>query len=141
MASISNARLRMGRVSSTQEFAEVTFSVNFSGAEVSQNLAFGLYTALYERDDSLDTYHADQNGAFSFRIVTRANGNADDFVQWIDSRAVRPDGQNTRFFTVRREFNVGNQEAGNEEYRAFINIIPEITTGQTWTNEVSVNLG
>lgn len=141
MARVSNVRLSMGRVNATMEFAVVSFSIDFSTAEVSQNLAFGLYTALYERDDALDTYHSNQNGAFNFGIETKASGNADDFITWVDSRSVRPNGQNTRFFTVRREFNVGNQESGNEEYRAFVNIIPEITSGQAWSNEVSINLG
>lgn len=141
MAKISNVQLRMGRVNSTLEFAEVTFSVNFSSAEVSQNLAFGLYTALYERDDSLDSYHVEQNGAFNINLHRRANGNMDDFIQWVDTRSVRPNGQGTRFFTVRKEFNVGNQESGNEEYRAFVNIIPEITSGRAWSNELSINLG
>ncbi len=137
----SNVQLRMGRVNSTLEFAEVTFSINFSGSEVAHNLAFGLYTSLFERDDALDTYHPTQNGAFNFGISRRPHGDPDDFMTWVDSRAIRPDGQNTRFFTVRREFNVGNQEGGNEEYRALVNVIPEITSGQKWSNEVSINLG
>lgn len=141
MAKISNVDLRMGRINSSTEFSEVSFSVDFSTAEVSQNLAFGLFTALYERDDQLDSYHVQQNGAFNMSLHRRASGDLDDFVTWVDSRVVRPNGQNTRIFTVRKEFNVGNQEDGNEEYRALVTIVPEITSGRAWSNEVSINLG
>lgn len=141
MATIRNPRLRMGRSTGNLEFAEVSFSVDFSTREVQENLVFGLYTALFERDDALDTFHPRANGAFSFGIDWRSNGDLDDFVRWLDSRTVRPNGLNTRFFTIRRDFNVGNQEGGNEEYRAFINVVPEITSGQAWSNEVSINLG
>jgi hypothetical protein len=123
------------------EFALVTFTVNFSRAEVRQNLIFGLYTALYERDDALDMFVTNPNGAFNFSIERKANGNMDDWVTWLDSRTIRPNGQNSRIVTIRNEFNVGNQERGNEEYRAFINVIPEIAAGKAWTNEVSINLG
>ncbi|MEM7085607.1 MAG: hypothetical protein AAF489_05465 [Bacteroidota bacterium] len=141
MAAIRNVRLRMGRSTGSLEFAVVTFSVEFSPRELQENLLFGLYTALFERDDSLDAYHPRPNGAFNFGIEQNPKGNPDDSLGWIDARAIRPDGLSTRFFTVRRDLNVGNQEPGNEEYRAYVYVIPEITSGQSWSNEVSVNLG
>lgn len=141
MASVSNVRLRMGRRTATLEFAEVSFNINFSSSEVAHNLAFGLYTVLFEIDDSLDVYHRNQNGAFNHSLEWKANGDRDDFVNWLDSRVIRPNGDSTRSFTIRKDFNVGNQEAGNEEYRAYVNVIPEITTGQAWSNQLSINLG
>lgn len=141
MARINNARLRMGRVSGSQEYAEVTFQVNFTTAEVEQNLLFGLHTMLYERDDSIDVYIPRPNGAFSLSVDKISKGNADDYVRYLDSRSIRPNGRSTQFFRIRREFNVGNQEGGNEEYRALVNIIPEIAPGRAWTNELSINLG
>ena len=144
MATVSNARLRMGRVNATMEFAEVTFSIIFSAAEVAQNLSFGVHTMLFERDEKLDLYVPTPNGAFdasNTRLSILAREEEDDLISWIDSRTIRPNGQNTRLISVRKELNVGNQEEGNEEYRAFVNVVPEITSGQAWTNEVSINLG
>jgi hypothetical protein len=145
MANVSNARLKMGRVSDRMEFAEVTFSINFSAAEVAQNLSFGLYTALFERDDKLDFYIPTPNGAFDWgdaRLSIHSIENEDGRIpSFVDTKIIRPNGQNTRLFTVRKDFDLGVQEDGNEEYRAFINVVPEITSGQAWTNEVSINLG
>ena len=99
---------------------------------------------LFERDEKLDLYVPTPNGAFdasNTRLSILAREEEDDLISWIDSRTIRPNGQNTRLISVRKELNVGNQEDGNEEYQAFINVVPEITSGQAWTNEVIINLG
>lgn len=141
MANVSNVRLAMGRVSSSIEFAEVTFSINFSSQEVKENLVFGLYIPLFERDDALDTYHFEPNGAFGGSVNWRSLGDLDDFITWISFESIRPNGNNTIVLTRRKEFNVGNQESGDEEYRALVWVIPEIVEGKAWSNEVSINLG
>lgn len=141
MAHISGVRLSMGRVSNIIEFAEVTFRITFSGQEVKENLAFGLFIPLFEVDDSLDTYHWEANGGFNVNVNWRAVGDLDDFVTWIAQESIRPNGHNSLLLTRRKEFNVGNQESGNEEYKAMVWAIPEIFEGKAWSNTLSINLG
>ncbi|MGI8638366.1 MAG: hypothetical protein ACR2MG_00200 [Pyrinomonadaceae bacterium] len=141
MANVSNVRLAMGRVSDRMEFAEVSFSINFSGQEVKENLVFGLYIPLFEIDDDLDIYHLEPNGAFSVGINWQPVDDRDDFVTWISAETIRPNGNSTIFLTRRKEFDVGNQESGNEEYKALVWVIPEIVEGKAWSNTLSINLG
>ena len=146
MAQVNNVRLRMGRVSTstTLEFAEVNFSINFSDQEVRQNLAFGLHSFLYEKDDNLDIYHLEPNGMFNVGIrlhPDRDLDDKDDFVRQISREIIRPNGNSVVALTRRQEFDVGNQEDDNEEYMALVWVIPEIVEGKAWSNEVSINLG
>jgi hypothetical protein len=131
----------MGRVSDQIEFAEVSFLVMFSQQEVAENLLFGLYIPLFEIDDELDTYHWEPNGAFSVSAHWRSIGDLDDFVTWVATDTVRPNGQSSRFFTYRSEFDVKDQESGEEEYKALVWVVPEIVEGKSWTNTLRVNLG
>ncbi len=141
MAHVSNVRLSMGRVSSSIEYAEVNFSINFTSKEVSDNLAFGLFIPLFEIDDAMDTYHWETNGAFNVSVNWRNIGDLDDFITWISSEVIRPNGNSTVVLTRRKEFDVGNQESGNEEYKALVWVIPEIAEGKAWSNTLKINLG
>lgn len=148
MAHVRDSALAMGRVSSTTEFAEVNCTVDFSGHEVEQNLTFALFIPLFEIDDEMDAFHWQPNGL-------QANGYwltrgvplvddidaRDDFVRWLSNDIVRPNGNSTRKFTRRAEFDIGEAEGGEEEYKAFVWVIPEITEGAEWTNTLSVDLG
>jgi len=62
-------------------------------------------------DERLDTYHWEPNGNYTFML------------------------------TRRKEFDVGNQESGNEEYKAMVWVVPEIVAGRAWSNTLSINLG
>ena len=141
MAHVSDVRLSMGRVSSRIEFAEVTARVDFASKEVAENLNFGLFIPLVEVDDAFDTYHYNANGGFNVSIDWRSVGDLDDFVTWIAARTIRPNGSSTRFVRERKEFDVGDQEGGNEEYRALVWVVPEIFEGKSWSNILRVNLG
>ena len=141
MANISNVRLSMGRRNATMEFGRITCNVNFSSSEVAHNLQFALYAAIFEIDDQRDTYHYNQNGAFSVSIERRAQGDRDDFIRWITSEVIRPNGNSTISIDRSLDFNVGNQERGNEEYEAVVWVVPEITDGKAWSNRVTINLG
>ena len=146
MAQVNNVELKMGRASTstTLEFAEVNFSINFSDQEVRQNLAFGLHVFLYEKDDNLDIYHLEPNGMFN--VGTRLHpdrelDDKDDFVRRITREIIRPNGDNLVDLSRSQQFDVGNQEDGNEEYMALVWVIPEIVEGKAWSNEFSINLG
>ena len=141
MASVNDVKLAMGRVSKNTEFGEVSFRITFSSQEVRENLTFGLYVALFEVDNELDTYHFEPNGAFNVSVNWRAIGDLDDFVAWLTSEQIRPNGSNSLILTRRAQFDVGNQESGEEEYKALVWVVPEIVEGKAWSNTVLINLG
>lgn len=62
-------------------------------------------------------------------------------VGFIRSTSIRPNGQSSRPFELRRNFNFGNQEVGNEEYYAVATVVPEVRGNLARSNEVSANLG
>ena len=137
MANISNVNLEVGRVSASTEFARVTCRVNFSAGERDLNLRFQVYADLYERDDALDIF-IPQNQDFATQV---ARGNRDDLIGEIGRSSIRPDGNASVDLEFRREWDFGNQESGNEEYRALITAYPDVHGATRFSNEVSVNLG
>ena len=138
MASISSVNLEVGRVSGSTEFARVTCRVHFSAGERDLNLTFQVFGDLYERDDALDVFLPQGPQKFATQV---ANGNRDDLIGEIGRRNVRPDGNSFVDLEFRREWDFGNQESGNEEYRALITAYPDIRGATRFSNEVSVNLG
>lgn len=141
MAKVSRPRLNMGRETSMVEFAQVSFMIEYSPHEVQENISFGLFVPLFEIDDELDTYHWEANGAYNVSANWRNIGDLDDFVTWVTTQNIRPDGDNRRSYRFRKVFDVGDQEGGEEEYKAFVWAIPEVQEGKGWTNTLSVNLG
>ncbi|MEZ4920019.1 MAG: hypothetical protein R2792_13025 [Saprospiraceae bacterium] len=137
MASITNVRLQVGRVSSVTEFAELTVTVSWTSREVSENYWYLLRGFLVERDDSLDFFDTLPDGGIHYLSV----GNLDDFIGTIDSMWVRPSGASTRTYTLRRNWNFGNQESGAEEYNGVATIVPETRGDVRFSPEVSANLG
>lgn len=137
MASISNVRLRVGRVTSATEFAEITITVNWTSREVSENYAYLLRGFLVERDDSRDFYDTLPDGNIHWLSI----GNLDDFVGNIGSQWVRPNGSALRSFTFRRNWDFGNQEVGSEEYLGVATIVPETRGDVRFSPEIAANLG
>ncbi len=137
MANISNVSLRVGRVSSATEFAEITITVNWTSREVSENYWYILRGFLVERDDGRDFYDTLPDGNIHWLSI----GNLDDFIGTVGSQWVRPNGASTRTFTFRRNWNFGNQEAGSEEYLGVATIMPETRGDVRFSPEVSANLG
>ena len=137
MANINNVRLEVGRVSGSTEFARVTGIVRWTSREQDENLLYTVRADLRERDDSRDTWNMLPDG----RITRHERGDEDDTVGFVGSVAIRPNGQSSRPFEIRRNFNFGNQESGNEEYYAVTTVVPEIRGDLAFSNEVSANLG
>ncbi len=137
MARVSNVNLEVGRNGST-EFARVRCRVNFSATEQELNIPFLVFADLYDRDDGRDQYIAHDTDLFATQLP---NGNRDDLIGEVGRRTVRPNGQAFRDLDIRRDFDFGNQEAGNEEYIALISAYPDIRSDTRFSNEVSANLG
>lgn len=137
MANISNVRLRVGRATSTIEFAELRLTVRWTGRERQENLWYLLSGFVVERDDGRDFFDLLPDG----RIHWLSIGNLDDFVGTIRRQWIRPAGATSRNYTLRRDWDFGNQESGAEEYMGIATVVPETRADIKFAPEVSANLG
>lgn len=137
MARISDLRLEVGRSSGTIEFARLRGRVNWTWREVNENLWYRLSAALVERDDGRDFFDMLPDGNIHWYSV----GNLDDWIGWIGGTWMRPGGVSSRTFDLRRNWDFGNQESGNEEYLGIATVVPEVRSDIKFSNEVSINLG
>jgi len=137
MARISNVDLEVGRAGAN-EFARVRFRVNFSESERELNIPFLVFADLYERDGARDTYLAHDPDLFAAQLP---RGTRDDLVGELARRIVRPNGDAAVDLDVRRDFDFGDRENGNEEYIAMVSAYPDIRGDTRFSNEISANLG
>ena len=137
MASITNVRLEVGRVSSRTEFAQLTITVSWTSREVRENFWYLLKGYVIERDDGRDFFDTLPDGGIHWMSI----GNLDDFIGTVDTQWVRPNGASSRTFTFRRNWDFGNQESGNEEYNGVATIVPETRGDVKFSREISANLG
>jgi hypothetical protein len=138
MASVFNVSLGVGRASSGEEFAEVSYDIQFSGAEVSLNLEFDEIIHLFERDEAIDQYY--QPWGMNLGVQWAARGNLDDSIGTVHQGTIQPNGQALLHRTHRREWSFPRNEKGAEEYRALVLVVPEIYRGSAWSNEVKIDL-
>jgi len=137
MASITSIRLRVGRVSSATEFAELVIRVNWTARERQENMSYLLSGFVVERDDERDFFDMLPDGGIHWKSI----GNLDDFIGTVGRRWVRPNGQASRTITFRRNWDFGNQEVFNEEYMGIGTVVPETRGDIRFSNEISANLG
>ena len=137
MASISSVRLRVGRTTSTTEFAELTIVVNWTTREMNENMAYLVRGFVVERDDGRDFFDMVPNGNIHWYSV----GNLDDFIGTVGAQWIRPAGLRRRTITMRRNWDFGNQESGAEEYVGIATVVPELHSDIRFSPEVSANLG
>ena len=137
MARISNARLRVGRISGSTEFAELVVTVRWRTREVNENQWYLLRAMLVERDDGRDFFDMLPDGNIHWLSI----GNLDDWIGSIGARWVRPAGTTSRTYTFRRNWDFGSNESGNEEYVGVATVVPELRADIKFSNEVSINLG
>ena len=137
MATITFVDLDVGRVTSTTEFAQLRVTVRWTARERQENLWYLLRGFVVERDDGRDFFDMLPNGWLHWLSI----GNLDDFIGHIRDMWVRPAGQSSRTYTLRRNWDFGNQEAGAEEYMGIATVVPEIKSDIRFATEVSANLG
>lgn len=160
MAEVTSVSLDMGRIGGTnREFANVGFNVRFSQGEVRMDLDYEIHIAIFEQDEGLDDIILIPNGFRGVgvfwtelgrppRLRQIRHGDQDEFIFYrksgvfgLDNFTISPSGNTSHTLSRRLEFDVGDQERGNEEYRAFVWIVPEITIGHNMSDQLSVNLG
>lgn len=142
MATLHNISLDgIGRTASGENFVEMSGEVRFSAREVSENLNYVVRGFLFERDDGRDFWNMRPDG-----VVTRhqhAIGARDQGVAEIfnpnGALVMRPNGQSSQTFELRREFPLGDGEPGRDEYYVGATVVPEIRSDfELSRNEVSV---
>lgn len=137
MAEVHNVRLTVGRVPSGREFATVTYDIHFTPVERQLRMRFDEWIVLFERDDDLDRYY--QRADANLGLRWEGQGDPDDLIGQIHFGPVTANAPVvSRSHT--RDWNFPNNESGDEEYRALVQVYPEIRPGRAWSNEVSVNL-
>jgi hypothetical protein len=145
MAALRNVTLNVGHVSgSSDEFAEVSYDVEFGASEIEHNFLYDEWVGLLERDGELDFFFVEVGTG----TLTRINrGLLDDFIGEVFSGEVftgpsvlRPDGRTTVHRTHRRQWPFPHNERGPEEYRALVIVTPQIWEASAWSNEVSIDL-
>jgi hypothetical protein len=163
MARLTNVILDVGRTAagSGRFFADVSYDVEFSPAEVRLNVAFNDAAVLFDRDAEVDLVLLESMIAFGTvestqRIVRGAPGerataqDRDEIIGaifpippeplFVDARRFTPDGATTRHINHRREWQFPRGEEGPEEYRALVIVVPEIRYAMGWSNERVINL-
>lgn len=138
MAEVKNIQLTVGRAPSGRDFAEVSYDIEFTQTERDLNVHFFEFVLLFERDDDLDRYFEAVNNPDQIELLRR--GNTDDFIGQVGSGLIVPGDNTTLHRNVRREWRFPNNESGNEEYRALVQVVPQIRRGAGWSNEVKANL-
>lgn len=139
MAAIENQILKIERSGDIFESANVGFEISFTSREVDENIQFGIFMLLMERDEEFEKYHNSANGVFSFSFSPFNLSNSGNHICWMANKTVQPNGLSK----VRIEFNneVVAQDAlcDQSNYRVYIFVMPEVLCGQAWTNEICVN--
>jgi hypothetical protein len=122
------------------EFVRVKATVTFTATEIRLNVPCTVLTELWEVDDGMDHFIA-ATQRFSFPMTPIVSGDADDRVRRLPPQVVRPDGRSTVTVIIQETFDIGDQESGDEEYRAVVFVIPEIRADVAMSNQVIANLG
>jgi len=139
MAAIENQLLRIKKAGELFENAIVSFEVKFTEREIEDNVQFGVFMLLMERDEEFERYHNSSNGVFSFSFSPFHMTNTGNHICWMANKTLLPNGRDC----IKVEFNneVISQDELNDQskYRVYIFVMPEVLCGQAWSNEVCVN--
>lgn len=154
MAHVRDIRLMLGMTPDFQQMAEVAFAVEFSQAEVNQNINFGLYVSLLQYDPrngnsfNMTNY---QTPFFSAHNGHQPNQTTpymsrDNGIFWVAREVIRPNATKTHYFqrkcTFQRQLQ-GNYGSSMQQgdYTAYVMVIPEITEGRGWSNVYRLGQG
>ena len=139
MAEITNQMLKMEKAGELMERATVTFQVAFTSREIRENIRFGLFMLLMERDEEFERYHKASNGVFSFCFSPFNLANNGNHICWFASKTVAPNGASHMKVEFSNEVITQEGPDGLSNHRVYIFVMPEVLCGQAWTNEVCVN--
>lgn len=139
MAQIRDVKLITGTTPDHQVVAEVQFAVEYSQAELNQNMHFGLYVMLVAVDERMQPVNFGHNGAQELqyqqpeRWMNPSNPRSQDQVLWIAREYVSPRNCKTQFYTRRAVLQRNSRFMSWPGFFAHVAIIPEITEGRGWS--------
>ncbi len=139
MAKVINQSLKIEKTGDIFERATVRFDIKFTSREISENIAFGVFMLLMERDEEFEKYHNSTNGVFSFSFSPFNITNSGNHICWMANKTVEPNGCEMKRLEFFNEVIVQEQFCDQSKYRVYIFIMPEVLCGQAWTDEVCVN--
>ena len=139
MASIEHQILKIQKTGDVFEKASVGFDVKFTSREVEENIQFGIFMLMMEKDEEFERYHNSSNGVFSFSFSPFNLSNTGNHICWMANKTVQPNGSSTVKIEFNNEVITQNDYCDQSNYRVYIFVMPEVLCGQAWTNEISVN--
>lgn len=139
MAAIENQILKIQKSGEIFERAKVGFEVTFTSREVEENIQFGIFMLLMERDEEFEKYHNSSNGVFSFSFSPFNLTNRGNHICWMANKTVQPNGSKNIKIEFNNEVITQNDLCDQSNYRVYIFVMPEVLCGQAWTNEICVN--
>lgn len=139
MATVQNQFLSIKKSSEYLEKASVSFDVLFTDREILDNISFGIFMLLMERDEEFERFHKLGNGVFSFSFSPFNLTNSGNHICWVANRTVQPNGSSKVHIDFTNEVVATEVESDQGRYRVYIFVMPEVLCGQAWTNEVCVN--
>jgi hypothetical protein len=139
MATVRKQLLIIEKDADSCESVELSFWVDFTQREVEENISFGMYMALLERDEEFEKYHTSPNGVFNFPCSWFNPFKPSSVAHWMEVMTIHPNGSTSLYFNFRKTLDQIEKLQSNQEYRAFIFVVPEITCGKAWTNDVCIN--
>lgn len=139
MAAVEKQILKIQKTGEIFEQASVKFEVNFTSREVEENIQFGIFMLLMERDEEFERYHNSSNGVFSFSFSPFNLTNTGNHICWMANKTVQPNGTSKIQVEFNNEVITQNELCDQSNYRVYIFVMPEVLCGQAWTNEICVN--
>jgi len=139
MAQVKNQVLKIVKTGDMFEKACVSFEVSYTSREIAENIQFGIFMLLMERDEEFEKYHNSSNGVFSFSFSPFNLTNTGNHICWMANKTIQPNGSSATKLEFNNEVITQGDMSDQSKYRVYIFVMPEVLCGQAWTNEVSVN--
>lgn len=139
MAEVRNQLFKIEQSDELFKRASVSFEISFTAREISENIAFGVFILLMERDEEFEKYHKSSNGVFSFSFSPFNLTNTGNHICWMANQTVQPNGSELKKIDFNNEIISQDQLIDQSKYRVYIFVMPEVLCGQAWTNEVCIN--
>lgn len=166
MSFVRDIRLNIARRNEQDFLADLQFNVEFSPAEVSRNMNFGIYAALFGNDERSNPFRFDSRNphneffmpqfpgadypGFQNRNMNGGNGNFNGyaprefdngFILWIARERLTPNQNQNFSFNRKATFDLRTLNLPYNEFRAYVWVVPEIFEGKAVSNNFRLNSG
>ena len=145
MAQVSNIKLKAKKSKTAGKVdLNLSFDLLFTPSEVRHKLQFGLYVMLYEVDHAPDILIPIPNGFGTLNLPQISPNNSkkenslDDPIGWMKTEVIHPNGRRSLQMELNESVKLQNSKVSSESFRACIYIVPEISAGFAWSDNVKV---